>query len=96
MGRRKNNPDLVDELIEGLWSMDNDEFEEKYSSLSASDQGKVSSAIDNMEDDYFSSDDDDEDESLSVYDAAEIWLSYGKDEEHMFGYSREELEEALR
>ena len=30
MGRRKNNPDLVDELIEGRWTMDQDEFEKKY------------------------------------------------------------------
>ena len=37
----------------------------------------------------------DEDESLSVYDAADIWASNGKDEDYMFGYSREELEDAL-
>lgn len=37
-----------------------------------------------------------EDESLSVWDAADIWLSSGKDEDSMFGYTREELEEALR
>ena len=44
-------------------------------------------------------DDDDndyEDESLSVYEAADIWLSNGKDEDYMFGYSEEELEEAAR
>lgn len=45
-------------------------------------------------------DDDDDDssyeESLSVYDAAMIWLSNGKDEDYMFGYTEEELEEALR
>ena len=35
------------------------------------------------------------DESLSVYEAAEIWASHGKDEDYMFGYSEEELEEAL-
>ena len=33
MGRRKNNPDLVDELIDGLWTMDQDEFEEKKKQL---------------------------------------------------------------
>lgn len=38
----------------------------------------------------------DEDESLSVWDAAEIWLSNGKDEDYMFGYTEEELEDALR
>ncbi len=41
MGRRKNNPELVEELIEGRWTMDQDEFEEKYFSLSSSDMGKV-------------------------------------------------------
>lgn len=45
-------------------------------------------------------DDDDEDEddgeSLSVYDAALIWMSNGKDEDYTFGYSEEELEDALR
>ena len=41
-------------------------------------------------------DDDDEGESLSVYDAALIWMSNGKDEDYTFGYSEEELEEALR
>ena len=40
-------------------------------------------------------DDDDEDESLSVYEAAEIWASYGKDEDYTFGYTEEELEDAL-
>lgn len=41
--------------------------------------------------DYSSS----EEESLSVYDAAMIWLSHGKDEDYMFGYTEEELQEAL-
>ena len=40
-------------------------------------------------------DDDEDDESLSVYDAALIWASNGKDEDYMFGYSEEELEDAL-
>lgn len=35
-------------------------------------------------------------ENLSVYDAATIWLSNGKDEDYMFGYSEEELEDALK
>lgn len=38
---------------------------------------------------------DDDDESLSVYDAALIWASNGKDEDYMFGYTEEELEDAL-
>ena len=40
-------------------------------------------------------DDDGSDEALSVYDAALIWASKGKDEDYMFGYTEEELEEAL-
>ena len=45
-------------------------------------------------DDY--DDDEKEDgETLSVYDAALIWLSNGKDEDYMFGYSEEELEDVL-
>ena len=35
------------------------------------------------------------DEPLSVYEAAEIWASHGKDEDYMFGYTEEELEDAL-
>ena len=102
MGRRKNNPDLVEELIDGRWTMDQDEFEEKYNSLSSSDMSKVSEVIYGMEDEFMNADfeeeeDDDEDdeESLSVYDAALIWMSNGKDEDYMFGYSEDELENAL-
>lgn len=40
-------------------------------------------------------DDDGDNESLSVYEAAEIWASHGKDEDYMFGYTEEELEDAL-
>ena len=44
--------------------------------------------------------DDDEDEydecdTLGVDDAADIWASNGKDEDYTFGYSEEELEDAL-
>lgn len=38
---------------------------------------------------------DEEEETLSVYDTADIWMSNGKDEDYMFGYTREELEDAL-
>ena len=38
---------------------------------------------------------EDDEGSLSVYDAAQIWLSNGKDEDYTFGYSDEELENAL-
>lgn len=39
--------------------------------------------------------DEDTSESLSVYEAAEIWTSNGKDEDYMFGYTEKELEDAL-
>ena len=44
---------------------------------------------------YCSSEYDDDGEGLSVYEAAEIWRSYGFDEDYTFGYSEEELEAAL-
>ena len=56
MGRRKNNPDLVQELIDGRWTMDQDEFEEKYYSLSSSDMSKVGEVINGMEDEFMSYD----------------------------------------
>lgn len=37
----------------------------------------------------------DADEYISVWDAAEIWLSNGKDEDYMFDYTVEELENAI-
>lgn len=40
-------------------------------------------------------DDEDDSERLSVYEAAEIWASHGKDEDYTFGYSEDELEDAL-
>lgn len=43
-------------------------------------------------DDY---EEEDDSERLSVWDAAEIWASNGKDEDYMFGYTEEELENAL-
>lgn len=49
MGRTKNNPELVKELIDGLWTMPQGEFEEKYNSLSNSDMSKVAAAINRME-----------------------------------------------
>jgi hypothetical protein len=41
------------------------------------------------------SEDAEEDEGLSVSDAALIWASNGKDEDYTFGYSEDELEDAL-
>lgn len=46
-------------------------------------------------DDYDEYDDYDDGERISVSDAADIWMSSGKDEDNMFGYSVEELEDAL-
>ena len=40
-------------------------------------------------------DEDNDGESLSGRDAADIWASNGKDEDYMFGYTEEELENAL-
>ena len=96
MGRRKNNPELVEELIEGRWTMDQEEFEEKYESLSSSDMSKVADAIYGMEDEAMDEydEDDEDDEYLSIDDAALIWVSHGRDEDYMFGYSENELEDA--
>ncbi len=38
---------------------------------------------------------DDDEQGLNVYDAALIWASNGKDEDYMFGYTEEKLEDAL-
>lgn len=53
--------------------------------LSASDD--YDGQMDDFEDDY--------DESLDVYDAADIWFSNGMDEAYTFGYSEDELRRAL-
>lgn len=52
--------------------------------------------LDEYENPYDDNDDDDDDdgEGLSVSDAADIWRSHGEDEDYMFGYTREELEDA--
>ena len=62
MGRRRNNPDLVQELIDRRWdsSMGEQEYNEKYSSLSSSDMSEVAAAIGGMEAEFLE-DDDDED-----------------------------------
>lgn len=54
-------------------------------------KGKTNDTSDEIED----CDDDDGSETLSVWDAADIWASNGKDEDYMFGYTEEELENAL-
>lgn len=40
-------------------------------------------------------DDNDDSEYIDVHTAAQIWASNGKDEDYTFGYSEEELEDAL-
>ena len=56
--------------------------------------------IDNNDEvlDAWSPDDEsdvDDDENLDACDAALIWMSHGRDEDYMFGYTEEELESAL-
>ena len=72
--------------------------------MSASDRSKVSDFVDEMgrrfiygdfDESYVYDDDDDDGDGLDVYDAAEIWASHGKDEDYTFGYTEEELVEAL-
>jgi len=43
----------------------------------------------------YDDDDDDDGESINVYDAALIWRSNGEDEDYTFGYSEDELRNAL-
>ena len=63
----------------------------KYNWLSSSNEPEE---IHHIEDEYSWAYEDDE-EDINIYDAAEIWLSNGKDEDYMFGYTEEELEDAL-
>jgi hypothetical protein len=60
MGRRRNNPELVQELIDRRWddTMSEQEYTEKYLSLSSSDMSTVAAAIDGMEAEFFAGDDD--------------------------------------
>ena len=44
---------------------------------------------------YFNDDENEDHEGFSVYEAADIWASNGKDEDYMFGYTEDELEDAL-
>ena len=44
---------------------------------------------------YDDDEENDDSERISVDDAALIWASNGKDEDYMFGYTEEELEDAL-
>lgn len=44
---------------------------------------------------YDNDEENDDSERISVDDAALIWASNGKNEDYMFGYTEEELEDAL-
>ena len=68
MGRRANNPDLVDKLVKERWTMDDDKFEEKFNSLSFSDRGKIMEVIDEMEHELLTSGHKDDFEEYSGYD----------------------------
>lgn len=94
-GQKKERPELVEELIENRWNADYEDWDEKYNSLSSSDMSKVADAVNGMEKEFYNNNEDDSDGFLSVYDAADIWMSNGKDEDYMFGYTEEELEDAL-
>lgn len=62
MGRRRNNPDLVQELIDRRWdgTMSEQEYSEKYFSLSSSDMSQVEAAIYGMEAEAFARDEDED------------------------------------
>ena len=62
-----------------------------YSSDNENDQ----SDYDYDTSDEYEDEDEDYEPRLSVSDAADIWMSNGQDEDYMFGYSEEELRDAL-
>lgn len=100
MGRRKNNPSLVQKLISTINDGNGLEWEDDYNTLSSSDKKKVDEAVDEMDllysdDLYLDQSDEDEGERLSACDAALIWASSGKDEDYTFGYTESELEDSL-
>ena len=88
---------------------DESEYESHYSSYNGTDLidcwGEYNQvlcaecALELDEESYYDENEDDEydeyDEELSVEEAAQIWASHGKDEDYMFGYSEDELEDAL-
>ena len=91
-----DHSDLVQELIDGRWTMGQNEFEEKYALLNDDEREEVDAAIDGMNNEPIPGiDTGDEGEGIDVYTAADIWLSNGMDEDYMFGYTEEELRDAL-
>ena len=100
--------DLQNIDVDSYWSLSeyhqDDSIEEKVSAIDATINEIVyaeeKDAVRNLDDNYAEykrqmSHDDDDSEDLSVYEAALIWSSNGRDEDYMFGYTEEELEEAL-
>lgn len=70
----------------------------KYARLAANSGllgRKASMMVGNCAAESSADEDEDEGEGLSVYDAALIWASNGKDEDYTFGYSEDELDDAL-
>ena len=77
--------------------VDNDESDDWLKDYLGLDDDDDDDDDDDEDDDYpyvsYSfDDDDDDDESIDASDAAFIWMSNGKDEDYMFGYSEDELE----
>lgn len=75
----------------GIWTCEECGYENDVT------EDNIVDGNDNYDDDdfdYYDYDDDDG-EKLSVDEAAEIWISHGKDEDYTFGYTEEELEDAL-
>ena len=70
--------------------MDEDGVYETWTNRNGTEHFGNFTPFDNVVDD-----DDDGEEYISVDDAALIWASNGKDEDYTFGYSEEELEDAL-
>ena len=56
MSIKKQSSDTVQELIDGIWDMDQTEFEQKYFSLSSDDMEVADKAIDQQRKDYLSDD----------------------------------------
>lgn len=95
-----DNPDLVDELIDGRWTMDEEEFDQKYASLNSSDMFKVASATiavsPFLEDDLFSGKsgmwwEEDEDYDDEYYDDEDYDDEYDDDDEY---YDDDEYDDA--
>ncbi|QWZ09016.1 hypothetical protein KRR39_04090 [Nocardioides panacis] len=58
------------------------------------DYGVLMAEVNFGQDDDQDDGDRDSDETLNVYDAADIWMSHGMDEDYTFGYSEDELRRA--